>query len=127
MQLNAQIGAQSGAQLVAHSLLYSLLQKISDEVELTGVHKRHCTADLESDVAEHHMPLQDVNNTVEESLQWSYPPPQAMSKAQKQAGKLSVLTTALSDVTALEEDVVDVTAVADSITTHILQLLQDPR
>lgn len=70
------------------------------------------------------MPLQTVNSTLEEVLQWSYPlPPQA----QKQDGKLSVLPTALSDVSALEEDVIDVTAVADSIAMHVLQLLQDPR
>lgn len=68
-----------------------------------------------------------VNSTVQEALQWSYPLPPAMVQAQKQGSKLSVLAQALSDVSALEEDVIDVTDVADSIAMHVLQLLQDPR
>lgn len=78
-------------------------------------------------VAEQQMPLQMVNSTVEEALQWSYPLPPAMVQGQKQDSKLSVLAKALSDVGALEEDVIDVTAVANSIAMHVLQLLQDPR
>lgn len=68
-----------------------------------------------------------VNSTVEEALQWSYPLPPATVQAQKQDAKLPMLAKALSDVTVLEEDVIDVTAVADSIAMHVLLLLQDPR
>ena len=68
-----------------------------------------------------------VNSTVEEALQWSYPLPAAMVQAHKQEAKLPMLAKALSDVTVLEEDVIDVTAVADSIAMHVLLLLQDPR
>ena len=73
------------------------------------------------------MPLQMVNSTVEDALQWSYPPPPAVVQAQKQDNKLPVLAKALSDVSGLEEDVIDVSAIANSIALHALQLLQDPR
>lgn len=68
-----------------------------------------------------------VNSTVEEALQWSYPLPQATLQGHQQDAKLPMLAKALSDVTVLEEDVNDVTAVADSIAMHVLLLLQDPR
>ena len=91
------------------------------------MHRQHSTAYANGGVAEQRMPLQMVNSTVEEALQWSYPPSPAMVPAQKQDGKLSMPAKALSDVSALEEDVIDITAVADSIAMHVLQLLQDPR
>ena len=90
------------------------------------MHKQHSTAYAKGGGAEQQMPLQMVNNAVEEALQWSYPLPAAM-QAQKQGGKLSVLAKALSDVSVLEEDIIDVTAAADNIAMHVLQLLQDPR
>lgn len=73
------------------------------------------------------MPLQEVNNTLEEASQWSYPPPQALVPADRGNSKLSLLAKALSDASALQEDVIDVTAVADSIALHVLQLLPDLR
>lgn len=72
------------------------------------------------------MALQGVNNTMEEALQWSYPPAPAGVPAGGRNSKPSLLAKALSDVSALE-DVIDVTAVADSITVHVLQLLPDLR
>ena len=73
------------------------------------------------------MPLHEVSNTLEEALHWSYPTPQDPAPAERRDSKPSLLAKALSDVSALQEDVIDVTAVADGIALHVLQLLPDLR
>ena len=85
-----------------------------------------CIADKAVGIAGQ-QPLQEAGRSVDDALHWSYPLPQAQAHAQQQPSKLSVLATALADVTALEPTLLDVSAVADSIAVHVMQLLHHPR
>ena len=75
-------------------------------------------------VAGTRQPLQDVLGTAEEALHWSYPLPQAKDSATSRS--LTAVTKALADVGTLEDNVLDVTAAAHQIASHVLKLLQDP-
>jgi len=71
-------------------------------------------------------PVHNVSNIAEEALHWSYPPPQSAAKPQHGLLPSSAVARALADVTAVEEDAVDILLPAHSIAVHALKLLQNP-
>ena len=70
--------------------------------------------------------MHNVSNIAEEALHWSYPPPQSAAKPPGASLPSSAVARALADVTAVEEDAVDILSLAHSIAVHALKLLQNP-
>jgi len=71
-------------------------------------------------------PVHNVCHIAEEALHWSYPPPQSAAKAPGGLLPSSAVAKALADVTAVEDDAVDILSPAHSIAVHALKLLQNP-
>ena len=70
--------------------------------------------------------MHSVSNIAEEALHWSYPPPQSASKPPNGLLPSSAVARALVDVTAVEDEAVDIMSPAYSIAVHALKLLQNP-
>ena len=92
---------------------------------MQGLHQRQLRMCHDDDVfaAGMKQPLQDLLSTSEEVPDWTYPLPKAENSSLPLS---SPVTKALADVSALEDDVLDVTAAAHQTALHILKLLQDP-
>jgi hypothetical protein len=71
-------------------------------------------------------PMHSISNIAEEALHWSYPPPQSAAKPPNGSLPSSAVARALADVTAVEDDAVDILPPAHSIAVHALKLLQNP-
>ncbi len=70
--------------------------------------------------------MHDVSNIAEEALHWSYPPPQSAAKPPGSSLPASAVARASADVTAVEDDAINILPPAHSIAVHSLKLLQNP-
>ena len=97
-----------------------------DELNLKGLYQRQLRMRIGDDVLAAGMkqPLQNLLSASEDSLDWTYPLPKAETGSSLSLS--SSVTKALADVSALEDDVLDVTAAAHQMALHVLKLLQDP-
>ena len=70
--------------------------------------------------------VHSVSNIADEALHWSYPPLQSAPKPPGASLPSSAVARALADVTAVEDNIMDILLPAHTIAVHALKLLQNP-